>query len=1022
MSKHLLLFILILAVCTNVFAQQTKSISGVVYDSNTGEALIGVSVLEVGTTNGTITDFDGKYTLKVSSNKVSFSYVGFKTEIVNVTNSGTYNVNLVSDNKLDEVVVIGYGTQRKSDLTGALASISSKDIKNYAVSNASELLTGKAAGVFVAASSGQPGSDAVIRVRGLGTVNDNNPLYVVDGQFMDNISSLNPSDIERMEVLKDASACAIYGSRGSNGVILITTKGGVKGETTVTLDAYVGVKNSYKALNMMNSDQYYNFIMKAYENDASFQNSMKDKFTNQYQKGYNTNWWNEVTRTAFNQNYNLSIRKGTDNSRSSLSLGYVDDQGAIITTEFKRLSLKANLEYDINKFITVGANVNLAKIRKRDAGAIPSFDFIQKADPFTPVISPLVDPSSENYEYNKYAPTEWSYDPNPVAMLELPNRYNDIFNVFGNVFAQIKLYKGLSYRVQYSFERYHDTFKDFRPVYSSTFSEDNLANQESKYNKETQLNNNSAVTSNYQVEQRLNYNTIIGRHKLDAMVAMTYEKNSSEGINAFKRKALGNDEIYQILDAQTAGDNTSGGKETSSMLSYLGRINYVYDDRYLATVNFRADGSSRFAKRNRWGYFPSVSLGWRVSNEEFFKNLNIENTISNLKLRVGWGQNGNQRIDRDAPLTLIGTNNENQWYFGNGYSQGYVPTYVGNADIKWETSQQTNVGLDMSFFKNSLDVSMDFYVKKTSDMLLNMPIPSFGAFPNSPFFNAGDLKNTGFEIVVNYRNQIGKDFNYNVGLNMSTYKTEVTKLTSEYLSGNTSRTFVGGPIGRFWGYKQIGIFQNQEEIDNYVDKNGTKIQPNAQPGDFKFAKLGESGELNDDDDRTFIGDPNPDLIYGFNLGFSYKNFDVSMAFQGTIGNDIWNVAKGSLASAGRQNALADAYTKAWTKDGDLDAVYPRITNSDSNNNMRGSSFYVENGSYLRLQNMQIGYTLPSHICQKSKLFSSCRFYVSGQNIFTLTGYSGLDPELGINNPLDMGVDTTRYPSSRTFTFGVNLQF
>lgn len=862
----------------------------------------------------------------------------------------------------------------------------------------------------------------VIRVRGLGTVNDNNPLYVVDGQFMDNISSLNPSDIERMEVLKDASACAIYGSRGSNGVILITTKGGVKGETTVTLDAYVGVKNSYKALNMMNSDQYYNFIMKAYENDASFQNSMKDKFTNQYQKGYNTNWWNEVTRTAFNQNYNLSIRKGTDNSRSSLSLGYVDDQGAIITTEFKRLSLKANLEYDINKFITVGANVNLAKIRKRDAGAIPSFDFIQKADPFTPVISPLVDPSSENYEYNKYAPTEWSYDPNPVAMLELPNRYNDIFNVFGNVFAQIKLYKGLSYRVQYSFERYHDTFKDFRPVYSSTFSEDNLANQESKYNKETQLNNNSAVTSNYQVEQRLNYNTTIGRHKLDAMVAMTYEKNSSEGINAFKRKALGNDEIYQILDAQTAGDNTSGGKETSSMLSYLGRINYVYDDRYLATVNFRADGSSRFAKRNRWGYFPSVSLGWRVSNEEFFKNLNIENTISNLKLRVGWGQNGNQRIDRDAPLTLIGTNNENQWYFGNGYSQGYVPTYVGNADIKWETSQQTNVGLDMSFFKNSLDVSMDFYVKKTSDMLLNMPIPSFGAFPNSPFFNAGDLKNTGFEIVVNYRNQIGKDFNYNVGLNMSTYKTEVTKLTSEYLSGNTSRTYVGGPIGRFWGYKQIGIFQNQEEIDNYVDKNGTKIQPNAQPGDFKFAKLGESGELNDDDDRTFIGDPNPDLIYGFNLGFSYKNFDVSMAFQGTIGNDIWNVAKGSLASAGRQNALADAYTKAWTKDGDLDAVYPRITNSDSNNNMRGSSFYVENGSYLRLQNMQIGYTLPSHICQKSKLFSSCRFYVSGQNIFTLTGYSGLDPELGINNPLDMGVDTTRYPSSRTFTFGVNLQF
>lgn len=1022
MSKHLLVLAFILIACFDALAQQARNISGTVYDSNTGEALIGVTVLEVGTTNGSITDIDGKYTLTITSGQVSFSYVGYTTETLNINKSGVYNVNLVSDNKLDEVVVVGYGTQRKSDLTGSLASISNKDIKNYAVSNVSELLSGKAAGVFVASSSGQPGSDAVIRVRGLGTVNDNNPLYVVDGQFMDNISSLNPSDIERMEILKDASACAIYGSRGSNGVILITTKGGVKGETIVTLDAYVGVKNSYKALNMMNSEQYYNFINEAYKNDDSFQSSMKEQFTNQYNKGYNTNWWDEVTRTAFNQNYNLSIRKGTDKSRSSVSVGYVDDQGALITTEFKRLSLKLNQEYDINDYITVGANVNLAKIRKQDAGAIPSFDFIQKADPFTPVINPLVNPSSENYEYNKYAPTEWSYDPNPVAMLELPDRYNDIFNVFGNVFAQVKLFKGLSYRVQYSFERYHDTFKDFRPVYSSVFSSDNLANMESKYSTETQLNHNSSLTFNYLVEQRLNYNVSFGKSKLDALVAMTYEKNNSENINAFKRNALGNEDIYHILSAQTLGDKTSGDKTVSSMLSYLGRINYVYDDRYLATVNFRADGSSRFANGNRWGYFPSVSLGWRINNESFFKSLDIDNTVSNLKLRVGWGQNGNQRIDRDAPLTLIATNNEMQWYYGNGFSQGYVPTYVGNKDIKWETSQQTNVGLDMSFFGNSLDVSMDYYVKKTKDMLLNMPIPSFGAFPNSPFFNAGDLNNKGFEFVVNYRNRVGNDFNYNVGLNMSTYKTEVTKLTSEYLSGNVSRTYVGGPIGRFWGYKQIGIFQNQSEIDNYVDKNGQKIQPNAQPGDFKFAKLGESGELNDDDDRTFIGNPNPDLIYGFNLGFSYKNFDLSMAFQGTIGNDIWNVAKGNLSSAGRQNALADAYTQAWTKEGDTGAVYPRITNSSSNNNMRSSSFYVEDGSYLRLQNIQIGYTIPASVCQKSKLFSSCRFYVSGQNVFTLTGYSGLDPELGINSPLNMGVDATRYPTSRTFTFGVNLQF
>lgn len=1021
MRKYLVLLIIFLFVGSTTFAQQMKRISGSVTDQNTGEALIGVSVVETGTSNGTITDIDGKFSLSITSDQVSFSYVGYESLTFKVRQNETINVKLVSDNKLDEVVVIGYGTQKKSDLTGSLASINSKDIKNYAVSNASELLSGKAAGVFVASSSGQPGSDAVIRVRGLGTVNDNNPLYVVDGQFLDNISTINPSDIDHIEVLKDASACAIYGSKGSNGVILITTKGGIKGQTIVSLDAYTGIKNSYKALKMMNSEEYYKFINEAYKNDASFQNSMKDKFTNQYNKGYDTDWWDAVTHTAFTQNYNLSVRAGTDKSRTSISLGYVDDEGAIITTKFRRLSLKLSQEYDLSKYITIGANINLAKIKKQDSGAIPSFDFIQKADPFTPVINPLVDPSSENYDYNKYAPTEWSYDPNPVSLLKLPNRYNDIFNTFGNAYAQIKLMKNLSYRVQYSFERYHDTFKDFRPIYSSTFSEDNLANQESKYSVETQLTNNSNVTFNTLVEQRLNYNTAVGKHKLDAMVAMTYEKNKSESINAFKRKALGNEDIYQILDAQTAGDKVSGSKGTSSMLSYLGRINYAYDDRYLATVNFRADGSSKFAKDNRWGYFPSVSLGWRISNENFFKQLNIDNTLSDLKLRAGWGQNGNQRIDSSAPLTLIGTNDEMQWYFGNGYSQGYVPTYVGNEDIKWETSQQTNIGLDMGLFKNSLNISMDFYVKKTSDMLLNMPIPSFGAFPNSPYFNAGNLKNTGFELVANYRNHIGKDFNYNLGLNMSTYKTKVTKLTSEYLSGGVSRTYVGGPIGRFWGYKQIGIFQNKAEIDSYVDKNGTKIQPNAQPGDFKFAKLGESGALNDDDDRTFIGNPNPDLIYGFNLGFTYKNFDVSMAFQGTLGNDIWNVAKGTLSTAGRQNALKEAYTKAWSKEGD-NVKYPRITNSDTNNNMRNSSFYVEDGSYLRLQNMQIGYTIPEVLCRKTRLFSSCRVYISGQNLFTLTKYTGLDPELGINNPLDMGVDNTHYPTSRTLTVGVNMQF
>lgn len=1018
MTNRILFLIVALLSAFSLYAQQVKKVSGTVTDASTGETLIGVSVVEPGTANGTVTDIDGKYSLDVSGQTLTFSYVGYNKQTINVTKGGEVNVQLSPNTELEAVVVIGYGTQRKSDLTGSIASISSKDVKNFAVPNVSQLMTGKAAGVYVAASSGQPGSNAVVRVRGFGTVNDNNPLYVVDGQPLDNINNINPSDIESIEVLKDASAAAIYGSRGSNGVILVTTKKGVAGQTAIALDAFVGIKSSYRGLKMANSEQFYNFMTEAYKNSGE---TLDPKFTKQYERGFDTDWWDAVTRNAFNQNYNLSIRKGSENMRTSFSLGYLDDQGAIITTKFNRVSLKLNQEYDLNKHITVGTNIGIAKIRLQDAGALPNFNFIVRADPFTPVINPLVDPSSENYIYNRFAPTEWSFDPNPVGILKSTDRGTDSFNAFGNIFANIKLFKGISYRFQYSFERNNDVFKEFRPIFQSVFSEYNLANIEGKYRKETELTNNSAVVFNSVVEQQLNYNYSNDQHNFSAMLATTYESNDYQTINAFKRNGPGNDESFRVLDAQTAGAQTSGSRVKTSLLSYLGRINYVYRDTYLATVSFRADGSSKFAENNRWGYFPSFSLGWKVNNEEFFKNLDIENTVSSLKLRAGWGQNGNQRIPRDARLTLIGTNDEMQWYFGTGHTQGYVPVNMGNMDIRWETSQQTNIGIDMNLFRNHLDVSMDYFVKKTSDMLLQVPVPSLAGYPNSTWMNAGDVQNKGFEMIVNYRNEIS-DFGYNVGANISTYKTEITNLASDidfYLTGDVSRTYVGGPMARFFGYKQVGIFQNQQEIDNY-QLNGVKIQPNAKPGDFKFADLNGDGVINDKD-RDFIGDPNPDLIYGFNINFNYKNFDLGMFFQGTLGNDIWNANKGVFASAGRKNILAEAYTNAWFKEGD-NATYPRITNSDSNDNFRGSSFYVENGSFLRLQNIQLGYTLPRSLAEKTKLFSNCRIYASGQNLFTFTKYTGLDPEVGVDNAMNLGVDQSRYPSSRTVLFGVNLQF
>lgn len=1029
MFKRLTLLCFLFASCILIYAQQTKTISGIVSDASTGETLIGAVVRE-SASNAAITDIDGRYTLKVEGNKVAISYVGYATKEIVVNNAGVYDVKLISDTDLDEVVVVGYGVQRKSDLTGAISSISGKELQNQAAVNVSNLLAGKASGVFVAASSGQPGEGAVVRVRGLGTVNDNNPLYVVDGQFMDNINNLNPADIERMEILKDASALAIYGSRGASGVIIITTKAGIKGETIINLDVSMGVKNSYKSLKMMNSDQYYHFLMKSnnWSPDATSGNPYN--LTQLYKRGYNTNWWDEATQTGLTQNYNVSVRKGTETSRTVLSLGYMNEEGTIIASEFNRLSARLSQEYDIKNIVTVGANLNIAKMKQRKADSMSSFSNILAAEPFSPVINPLVDPNSANYQYNKYAPTEWTFNKNPIADLRLPNKYNDLFNVFGNVFAEAKLLKGLTYRFQYSFERNNDKFHNFMPLYVNTFTDYTVSDKEGKIsNKQASLYESEARTLNQIIENRVNYNNKFGKHLFDVMGAITYEKRSSEAIGAYGEGAIGNQEDYEVLDSHLLSHSANGSKLTTSMMSYLGRLNYSYDDKYLLTVSFRADGSSAFVKGNRWGYFPAASIGWRITNEEFFKNLNTENWLDDLKLRVGWGRNGNASIDQNAALTLVGSAKEDKWSFdGENFSQGYFLKYTGNRNLKWEISEQTNVGLDFTLFnqaKNTLSISMDYYVKTTRDVLLPFELPSFGGFTNSPYMNAGKIRNTGFDFSANYTNSTISDFRFHAGINLSTYSTKIKSLSVgdyglNYLSGNNGRSYLNQPFNKFWGFKHVGTFQNQAEIDSYVDSKGNKIQPNAAPGDFKFAKLSGDGELNDDD-RTFIGDPNPDLIYGINLGFDYKNFDFSMSFQGTLGNDIWNVPRAGLAVPGYQNALEEAYTKAWRQEGD-NAKYPRMTATDPNQNFRGSSFYVEDGSYLRLQNIQIGYNIPRSICEKSKIFSSLRIFASSQNLFTITGYSGLNPELGINSPLGMGVDALKYPSPRTFLFGLNAQF
>lgn len=1021
LKKKSLFFLLIFMISVSgVYSQSPLSVTGAVGDEN-GVPLLGATVILKDSNIGTVTDEEGKYEISVPNDNgiLVFSYIGFITQEIPVNGKSVVDVNLQPDNnELDEVIVVGYGTQKKSDLTGAISSVSEEDIKNFAVPNASQLLQGKAAGVYVSTSSGQPGAEAIIRIRGFGTVNDNNPLYVVDGQFFDNINNLNPADIQNIEILKDASATSIYGSRGSNGVILITTKMAKEGQNIASFDSYVGFKNSYRSPNMMNSEQFYNFTKLATEDVGQ---TLDPKFVQQYQRGFDTDWWEAVNRSALTQNYVFSIRKGGENYRSYFSLGYLDDNGAIITTDFSRVSLKLNNEYDLSSRFKVGANLGLVRNNSSNSESLPRFDFVLQPDPFTPVINPLVDVNDPNYEYNKYAPTEYSFNPNAVSVLELTDRESEDFNFFGNIYANWEIFDDLKYYAQFNYEHNNNRYKEFFPIYNSVFTEFNLANREGKFRNQAQLSNSSAVNKNYLIEQRLNYSRTFGKHALDVMVATTFEENEFENISAFKSNTPGNDKEFRVLDAATIGPQASGGKGKSSILSYLGRLNYNFEDRYLATVSFRADGSSRFAEGNKWGSFPAFSLAWRVSNEKFFENLNVSRVVSNVKIRAGWGQTGNQRIDLTAPLTLIGTGIDRQLNFGSGFEQGYYPTYRGNPNIQWETSQQTNIGLDIGLFGNSLTLNFEYYDKTTQDMLLQVPVPAFSGFPNYPFSNAGDVENKGFEISLNYSNNID-EFTYSIGGNISKYENKVTSLGKGDipLFGAASKTVVGGPINRLFGYVWEGIFQNQSEIDNYLGPEGQIVQPVAIPGDFKFADLNNDGTINDDD-RTYIGNPHPDLIYGFNISVAYKGIDLISSFQGTLGNDIYNSLK-TYGIPGLQNGLASAYTNAWLKEGDVNASYPRPSLRNDNNNYRASSWYIEDGSFLRVQNVQLGYTIEPSIVAKTKFLSSCRVYLSGQNLFTFTKYSGLDPELGSNSPLTLGYDGIRYPSSRTILMGMNVEF
>lgn len=1000
------------------FAQEGL-VRGVVTDA-TGAALVGTSVLIEGTYSGVSADGEGRYEIKATpEDRLIFSFLGYEPQTETVGSRLEINVRLAElKNELDEVVVIGYGTVKKQDLTGSISTVTSKELSNYPANNFQDMLVGRAAGVEATASSGKPGDVAQVRIRGIGTVNGTSPLYVVDGVPLNSTVDLDPRSIESMQILKDASATAIYGSRGSNGVILITTKKGKTGAISVSLDASIGFSDMTVRHKQASSAQLFDFYQEANRNDGTTPDPLVKK---QFDKGYDTDWLNLATRTGVTQNYSLFVSGGSEKFKSSLHLGYIDEMGTMKKNSLNKITARNTNEYSPSKWLKIGNTLGVGYYKIENS--LASLDALLTADPFTPVINPLADPADPNYYYNKYAPTEFSYNTNPMSLLSQSNAYEKEFNPFGSVYAEVRLIDGLYFKSQAAFEKKNYETKTFEPFYKLTPSEDDVAYNTQKYRDINRIMMSMSGSLYLNFEQTLRYEKSFGEHRINAVAGLTYEKWSDSSLSGMRTGIPNNDDIFWTLDAATGDDDVSGGGlGESSIVSYLGRINYAFSDRYLLTASFRADGSSEFAKGNRWGYFPSFSLGWNIDREKFMEGVVSRGVISQLKLRAGWGATGNKSAAaRSQIVSLMGTGRGVNYGFGTDKSAepliAVYPKSRGNSNLRWETGQQYNIGFDLGMFHNTLNVTVDVYRKYTDDMILTIDLPIYAQYPTAPKANMGSMKSNGIDLTISYNNHVG-EFSYGVNANFSAYKSVVESLggNPEYWSGDVSKSVIGEEFGRFYVLEYKGIFQNQREIDMYVDQNGRMIQPLAQPGDFKFADRDGDGQITDKD-RSFIGKPQPGASFGINLTAAYKNFDIAIFFTGVIGNKVFNSPKAFYGKLQKNNILTDLYENSWRQEGD-ETKYPRITSTDLNNNFRYSSWYLEDGSYLKLRNLQIGYSLPESLLQKIKVIKGLRVYISAQNLFTITSYTGFDPEVGFN-----GIeDPRRYIPARMFIAGINFQF
>lgn len=973
-------------------------ITGKVVDGANKEPIIGAAILIKGTDRGTITDFDGNFELNASKDEIFVvSYIGYKSQEVLITSDKFYEIPLETESVLlDQVVVVGYGSQRKVDITGSTVSVKGEDLAKQPVMTATQALQGKVAGVQII-SSGKPGSSPNVRVRGTGTaLAGTTALFVVDGVLTDDISNINTSDIVSMDVLKDASSTAIYGARGANGVIIITTKKGSSGKTTVNYNNFIAMKQAARIVDMANSEEYSN-----YASAATGQSVLAGD--------YDTDWYREILRNAFSQNHNLSLSGGNDKVSHFLGFGYLNEDGIVLNNNFKRFNARANLDYKLNSVLSFGLNTSFTNLNEKDVNLGAAYNNSYRA---APIIASLVE--------GRYGNTS-QYQNVGNAILDLSN--NDLKNkrnrLQGSTYVDINLGKGIKFRSMIGAD---NTSLGQRNYYYKFLNDEVtfLTAGGNQLSERSTLSVKSENSFRWVWDNIATYQKDFGLNKLTVLVGTTAESLNSNWFVTSRKDVPSDKNLWYIKTGDPNSTNNDGGGDAWARNSYLSRVNYSYDDTYLFTGTLRRDGSSRISEQNRWGLFPSVGLGWVISNEGFFKNNNIFET---LKLRASWGKVGNDRVPADAFTTTVEPNLA--YPFGGGVAvNGSAITQIKDPNLKWETTEELDFGIDYALWRGKLYGEAGFYTKTTRDLLINVKVPATAGDENGVILtNAASIKNTGFEFAINWRDKFSSKVAYKLGTNITLNSNEVIGLNGgePILDGGigagqgfTTKTDNGYAVGSFYVYQVLGVFQDGDEIAAYKSSNGTTIQPNASPGDFKYQDTNDDGKI-DDKDRVFVGSYQPKAYFGFNGEFSYSAFDLSFDIYGNIGNKVYN-GKKALRLSGLDNVEKDVAFGRW---------YPGSGIQDEPAANAGylpaSTYYVESGDFVRLNNVTLSYNLSENFAKRLKL-TNAKIFLTGQNLLTLQKFTGFSPELSDDSPTKSGIEINAYPTTRTVACGVNLNF